>query len=40
MMALLTTQYTSEMSIDSIGTLCFGCAIVGFVLSVLRLGEN
>lgn len=40
MMALLTTQYTSDLSIDHIGTLCFGCAIVGFVLSILRLGKN
>jgi sodium-independent sulfate anion transporter 11 len=38
MMSLMTDQYTSEMLIDNIGTLCFGCAIVGLTLTVFRLG--
>lgn len=39
MMSLLTSQYISGLSIDDIGLLCLGCAIVGMLLSILRLGE-
>lgn len=41
MMALLTTQYisTPNLSIDDVGLLSLGCAIVGLILSILRLGE-
>lgn len=40
MMSLLTNEYTKNLSTDSIGLLCFGCGIVGLILSILRLGEN
>lgn len=38
-MSLLTNEYISGQPTESIGMLSLGCAVVGTILSILRLGK-
>ncbi len=40
MMLLLTDIYRDELPQESTGLLTFGCCVVGFILSFLRLGKQ